>query len=72
MRVTPNYDSGVLELEDLCGTKMRLDREEAEKLRFMINSQHVARWLRSNKDWANCSYEAHADDCDCRGVGGDR
>lgn len=72
MMVTPNYSDGVLELEDLSGAKMRLGREEVEQLILMVNSQHVERWRRPNKDWLNCSYMTHADDCDCRGAGGDR
>lgn len=27
---------------------------------------------RPNKDWANCPYNGHVDDCDCKGMGGDR
>ncbi len=25
-----------------------------------------------DKDWNLCPYDSHADDCDCRGMGGDR
>lgn len=28
--------------------------------------------LRPSKDWDNCPYEGHADDCNCNGMGGDR
>lgn len=27
---------------------------------------------RSTKDWNLCPFESHADDCDCRGMGGNR
>jgi hypothetical protein len=30
------------------------------------------RWLRPDKDWDNCPYAHHADDCNCRGMGGGR
>lgn len=44
--------------------------ETAKNLRWFLNDN--ARRLRPTKDWANCSYEGHSDDCDCRGMGGDR
>ena len=44
--------------------------EETRELRRFLNDNY--RKLRPNKDWENCPYEGHHDDCDCRGTGGDR
>jgi len=52
--------------EDLC----ELDFAEALQLRAFLNG-HIQQ-LRPAKDWNNCPYERHSDDCDCQGAGGDR
>ena len=43
---------------------------EAAKLRAYLNAYH--HYLSPEKDWTTCPYETHADDCNCRGMGGDR
>lgn len=32
----------------------------------------IEKGRRPAKDWNLCPYEKHADDCECRGMGGDR
>ncbi len=49
---------------------MILDLSDALELREFLNEHH--RELRPLKNWTRCSYEHHADDCDCKGIGGDR
>jgi len=44
--------------------------EEARELRHQLNLNKQR--LRPNKNWGDCPYEGHADDCTCRGEGGDR
>ena len=52
------------------GRDMLLSLKEARELRRFLNDNH--RNLRPSKDWDNCPYEGHADDCTCNGMGGDR
>ena len=49
---------------------LTLNREEAQELRRFLNNHHV--YLYPAKDWKNCPYESHSDDCNCNGMGGDR
>lgn len=49
---------------------MRMELQDGQELRQALNLQYRA--LRPNKNWTKCPYEAHANDCDCGGVGGDR
>lgn len=48
---------------------MPIDRDAARELAYALNC--ALRRIRK-KDWSECPYESHADDCDCRGMGGDR
>lgn len=52
------------------GRDMLLNLKEAAQLRQSLNENHKS--LRSNKNWENCQYEHHADDCNRRGMCGDR
>ena len=68
---TVNGDDRVLKIQGVnsaCATVLTLN--EAKELRRWLNDHY--RELRPSKDWANCPYEGHCDDCDCRGEGGDR
>lgn len=51
-------------------SNVKLTIKEAVQLRNFLNQNH--KLLRPNKDWSKCSYEDHADDCNCRGAGGGR
>jgi hypothetical protein len=45
---------------------------EARELRAALNDWQNVKRLRPDKLWGECSYEGHADDCTCNGMGGDR
>lgn len=52
------------------GHEVFLTLEESRLVRRFLNEHH--RDLRPSKDWENCPYEGHADDCNCNGMGVDR
>jgi hypothetical protein len=52
------------------GREVFLTLKEALLIRYFLNDNKEK--LQPSKDWDNCPYEGHADDCDCRGMGGDR
>lgn len=47
-----------------------IDNSTSRKLRQMLNDRY--RELRREKNWNDCPYEGHTDDCTCRGEGGFR
>lgn len=51
---------------DVVAIKERLERIERQL------GAPLGRDLRPQKDWNACPYASHADDCTCRGEGGDR
>jgi hypothetical protein len=54
----------------VAGLEVYLPIPDARALWHYLN-QHKQD-LRPEKDWDRCPYEGHANDCDCRGMGGDR
>lgn len=56
-----------------CGECLRLaEADAAATLRAVTERQRQLGNLARPKDWNACPYESHANDCDCRGMGGDR
>lgn len=51
-------------------TVFSISLEDARHLRRNLDLNHRA--MRPAKDWDNCPYEGHANDCTCNGMGGDR
>lgn len=43
-----------------------------ERVALIKTRQRILGNLARPKDWNACPYESHANDCDCRGMGGDR
>ncbi len=45
---------------------------KSDKLHQLMTDPRTERALRPEKRWDLCPYKYHANDCDCRGEGGDR
>lgn len=55
---------------DVAGFMVVLTLDEAQWVRKYLNAERER--LRPSKNWRECPYENHSDDCNCDGSAGDR